>query len=49
MAPVSSGVQRPGAMRPSVGFGFAPDGSRMCIAIGDEVSHLMIARGVDVE
>jgi serine/threonine protein kinase len=30
-------------------FGIAPDGSRICIALGDEVSHLMLARGVDVE
>ncbi len=37
------------ADRSANSFGFAPDGTRMCIAIGDEVSHLMIARGVDVE
>jgi Tol biopolymer transport system component len=29
-------------------FGFSPDGSRVCIALGDEVSHLMIARGVEI-
>jgi Tol biopolymer transport system component len=30
-------------------FGFARDGSRLCVALGDEVSHLMSARGVDVK
>ncbi|HXT22955.1 MAG TPA: protein kinase, partial [Thermoanaerobaculia bacterium] len=29
-------------------FGFSPDGTRVCIALGDEVSHLMIARGVEL-
>jgi len=29
-------------------FGFSPDGTRVCIALGDEVSHLMIARGVEI-
>jgi hypothetical protein len=34
--------------RSASSFGFAPDGSRLCVGLGDEVSHLMIARGVDV-
>jgi len=34
--------------RSASSFGIAPDGSRVCIGLGDEVSHLMIARGVDV-
>ncbi|HEV8238529.1 MAG TPA: protein kinase [Thermoanaerobaculia bacterium] len=29
-------------------FGFSPDGTRLCIALGDEVSHLMVARGVAI-
>lgn len=29
-------------------FGISPDGSRLCVALGDEVSHLMIAQGIDV-
>jgi Tol biopolymer transport system component len=29
-------------------FGFTADGSRVCIALGDDVSHLMVARGVDL-
>ena len=30
-------------------FGFARDGSRWCVALGDEVSHLMTARGVAID
>ena len=35
--------------RSVVSFGIAPDGSRLCVALGEEVSHLMIARGIDVK
>jgi Tol biopolymer transport system component len=27
-------------------FGFAPDGTRLCVSVSDQVSHLMLAEGV---
>ena len=34
--------------RPVDSFGFAPDGSRLCVSVSDQVSHLMLAEGVEV-
>jgi hypothetical protein len=30
-------------------FGFAPDGSRLCVSMSDQISNLMLAEGISVQ